>query len=67
MRNEKVKPDVVVFATGYKRTFPFFETENLGGSYPSASDANVREIWKRDDSTVGFIGFVRPNLGAIPP
>jgi dimethylaniline monooxygenase (N-oxide forming) len=67
MRDEKVKPDIVVLATGYKQTFPFFETEGFHGSYPSASDADVREIWKRDDPTVGFIGFVRPNLGAIPP
>ncbi|TVY27406.1 Dimethylaniline monooxygenase [N-oxide-forming], partial [Lachnellula hyalina] len=44
MRDEKVKPDVVILATGYNQTFPFFETEGFHGSYPSASDADVREI-----------------------
>ncbi|KAG5952136.1 hypothetical protein E4U53_001502 [Claviceps sorghi] len=29
--------------------------------------ADVRHIWKRDDPSVAFIGFVRPSLGAIPP
>jgi dimethylaniline monooxygenase (N-oxide forming) len=62
MRSENIKPDIVILATGYKQTFPFFEAK-----YPSASDADVRGIWKRDDSTIGFIGFVRPGLGAIPP
>jgi dimethylaniline monooxygenase (N-oxide forming) len=27
----------------------------------------VRDIWKRDDPTIGFIGYVRPAFGAIPP
>lgn len=27
----------------------------------------LREIWRRRDPTVAYIGFVRPNLGAIPP
>ena len=35
--------------------------------YPTASDADVRNIWRRDDPTVAFMGFVRPSLGAIPP
>lgn len=27
----------------------------------------MRNTWARDDPTVGFIGFLRPSLGAIPP
>lgn len=27
----------------------------------------VRGIWRREQPTMGFIGFVRPSLGAIPP
>ncbi|RYO80389.1 hypothetical protein DL766_007150 [Monosporascus sp. MC13-8B] len=59
MKDQKIKPDVLIFCTGYKQTLPF-----LNGS---PSDADVRGIWRRDDPTVGFIGFMRPNLGAIPP
>ncbi|KAA8642762.1 uncharacterized protein ATNIH1004_009514 [Aspergillus tanneri] len=69
MKDEKIKPDIAIFCTGYTQEFPF-----LGGpksrssrSYPTPADANVRSIWKCDDPTIGFIGFVRPSLGAIPP
>ena len=73
MRSEKVRPDIMVLCTGYTQVFPFFnaaaEDEGLktGKPYPTAGDADVRSIWKRDDPTIGFIGFVRPSLGAIPP
>ncbi|KOS20672.1 Dimethylaniline monooxygenase 1 [Escovopsis weberi] len=71
LKNERIKPDMVVLCTGYKQDFPFFE--ELGDSstpqepYPRPVDAGVRGIWKRDEPTVGFIGFMRPSLGAIPP
>lgn len=64
-----VKPDVVIFATGYLSAFPYLNTpENAGRKpYPVAFNADVRQIWNADDPTVGFIGFVRPGFGAIPP
>lgn len=64
-----VKPDVVVFATGYVPQFPFLNTSHNEGRrpYPSSYDADVRQIWSSDDPTVGFIGFIRPGFGAIPP
>lgn len=63
METSKIKPDVVIFATGYHHlAFPF-----LSEGYPHSNDANVRAIWKDGDETVGFIGFVRPQIGAIPP
>ncbi|KAL7624906.1 hypothetical protein AAE478_004120 [Parahypoxylon ruwenzoriense] len=65
MKDQVVKPDVVVFCTGYKHEFPI-----LGGSRtsPRSYDGRmVRDIWPRDNPSIGFIGFVRPNLGAIPP
>lgn len=64
-----VKPDIVVLATGYVPSFPFLNTSQNAGrrAYPSSREANVRNIWKDDDPTVGFIGFVRPGFGAIPP
>lgn len=64
-----VKPDVIVFATGYIPHFPFLNTEFNSGRrpYPASYDADVRQIWSSDDPTVGFIGFIRPGFGAIPP
>ncbi|KAG5974939.1 hypothetical protein E4U55_007969 [Claviceps digitariae] len=41
--------------------------KNLPLPYPTPETANVRHIWKRDDPSIAFIGFVRPSLGAIPP
>ncbi|RHZ46422.1 uncharacterized protein CDV56_104747 [Aspergillus thermomutatus] len=60
--NSSYKPDVVVLATGYTQQFPFIDD-----SYPLPDEADVRGIWKTGDETVGFIGFVRPSFGAIPP
>lgn len=56
-------------ATGYLQAFPFLESKQNSGrkAYPRADQADVREVWKRDDPTVGFIGFIRPGFGAIPP
>lgn len=59
---KRIKPDVIVMATGYRTEFRF-----LGPEYPQLSQTDVRCIYNKDDVTVGFIGFVRPNLGAIPP
>lgn len=54
----ETKPDVMVFATGYKTSFPFLSNE-----YAGLSHANVRGIYKDSDVSVGYIGFVRPSLG----
>jgi dimethylaniline monooxygenase (N-oxide forming) len=64
-----VKPDIIVFATGYVPSVPFLDTSHNAGrrAYPSLHETNVRNIWKDDDPTVGFIGFVRPGFSAIPP
>ncbi|KAI1802078.1 FAD/NAD(P)-binding domain-containing protein [Daldinia bambusicola] len=60
------KPDVLVFATGYRQEFPFFQDQTRD-HYPVPGSTDVRSIWSRADPTVGFIGFVRPGYGAIPP
>ncbi|KAJ5014824.1 tRNA (adenine-n -)-methyltransferase non-catalytic subunit [Colletotrichum sp. SAR 10_99] len=57
-----LRPDLLVLATGYVRRFDF-----LGEGYPKPDDLNIRGIWRRGDVTAGFIGFVRPGIGAIPP
>ncbi|KAK5994501.1 Monooxygenase ptmN [Cladobotryum mycophilum] len=66
LKDSKIKPDVVVLCTGYKQTFPFFD-EAGSCQYPVPEKTDVRGIWKRDEPDVGFIGFLRPSVGAIPP
>jgi dimethylaniline monooxygenase (N-oxide forming) len=58
MRNRVVRPDVILFATGCKQEFPF-----LDSSYITPAAADMRNIWKRGDESVGFVGFVRPSFG----
>ena len=68
LKDKKIRPDIAIFCTGYKQTFPFFRYGgNVAREYPVPDEADVRNIWKGDDPSVGFIGFVRPSLGAIPP
>ncbi|RDW75528.1 FAD protein [Coleophoma cylindrospora] len=62
MRYVRRKVDVLIFATGYDQKFPF-----LDESYPRPENADIRRIWKTGDESVGYIGFVRPSFGAIPP
>lgn len=58
-----IKPDIVIAGTGYNHSFPFLTP----GQYPAAWDAAVRDIVAPGHPDVGFIGFVRPGVGAIPP
>ncbi|KAG6014634.1 hypothetical protein E4U43_006335 [Claviceps pusilla] len=69
LSDQIVQPDMLVLCTGYQQIFPFFnnDPDNSPLRYPTPEHADVRHIWKRDDPSVGFIGFVRPSLGAIPP
>ena len=71
LKDERIKPDIVVLATGYTQNLSFMNSpeslQNGQPKYPLPSEADVRDIWKRDEPTVGFIGFVRPSFGAIPP
>ncbi|KAL5313651.1 hypothetical protein ACEPPN_018072 [Leptodophora sp. 'Broadleaf-Isolate-01'] len=62
MKKTICKPDVLILATGYTQAFKF-----LDDSYPKPKDATMRSVWKASDSSVAFIGFVRPSFGAIPP
>lgn len=69
LSDQVVQPDMLVLCTGYQQIFPFFnnDPDTSPLRYPTPEHADVRHIWKRDDPSVGFIGFVRPSLGAIPP
>lgn len=62
MRNVICKPDMLIFATGYSPHFPLLDT-----SYGDPFDADRRGIWRNGDESIGFIGFVRLAVGAIPP
>ncbi|KOS21847.1 Dimethylaniline monooxygenase 2 [Escovopsis weberi] len=59
---EPIRADIVVFATGYTA-----EMSYLSPDYPTLDDLDVRNIYKEGDVSVGFIGFIRPSIGAIPP
>lgn len=58
MATKVIKPDLVVFATGYRQEFSL-----LDKTYPMPQEADARRICKTGDETVSFIGFVRP--GAV--
>ncbi|PWN40042.1 FAD/NAD-P-binding domain-containing protein [Ceraceosorus guamensis] len=62
MRSRTIKPDLVMFATGYQQSFPFFDE-----TYPVPAQATCRDIFSHDDPSIAFIGYVRPGVGAIPP
>lgn len=65
LKLQTIQPDVVVLCTGYQQTFPFLsKTYKVNTNHLSS---HVRGIWRREHPTMGFIGFVRPSLGAIPP
>ncbi|KAJ9642534.1 hypothetical protein H2199_004915 [Coniosporium tulheliwenetii] len=62
MKNKSLRPNCVVYCTGYKQVFPW-----LHSSYPTAAETNIRNIIHSSHPDVAFIGFVRPGVGAIPP
>ena len=60
IKDKDIRPDTIVFATGYTQDFSVFDPE---GNYPTAGEADVRNVVKSGDETVAFIGFLRPNVG----
>ncbi|KAF8321719.1 FAD/NAD(P)-binding domain-containing protein [Clavulina sp. PMI_390] len=79
----EIRPQTVVYATGYTQTFdfldPVYDTPNGKGVMSAAatptedikslaeSGLDVRDILSSADPTIAYIGFVRPGVGAIPP
>ena len=60
----RVEADLVVYCTGYKITFPFFDDELI-----SAPDNHIelyRRVFHPDIPNVAFVGLLQP-LGAIMP
>lgn len=64
MMGRDIRPEMVIYATGYKQEFAFFDKDS---GYAKPDEANIRNIAREGDESVGFIGFVRPGVGAIPP
>ncbi|KAJ7837039.1 FAD/NAD(P)-binding domain-containing protein [Mycena olivaceomarginata] len=64
MQTRDVRPDLVIYATGYRQEFSFLDKD---GEYPTPGDADVRNVVRTGDESIAFIGFVRPGVGAIPP
>jgi hypothetical protein len=58
------KADVVVYCTGYKVTFPFFDEDFI--SAPDNDLPLFRRVFHPDVENVFFIGLLQP-LGAIMP
>ncbi|PSR78152.1 dimethylaniline monooxygenase [Coniella lustricola] len=61
----RIRPDMVVYCTGYARSFPFLCGQ--GDVYPTLDELSHRGIYRDIDDDIAFIGFVRPSFGAIPP
>src|SRR5687767_5738738 len=60
----RVHADVVIYCTGYKITFPFFDEEFI-----AAPDNHIElfwRVWKPEVRNLAFIGLLQP-LGAIMP
>ena len=57
------RPNLVILCTGYTQHWDW-----LGPGYPRGpDDCDIRGVSSSTDLTVGFIGFLRPGVGAIPP
>ena len=57
-----VRPDIVIYCTGYQQDLPF-----LSSDYFLPQDAELRNITSTKDTSVAYLGHVRPGVGAIPP
>lgn len=62
MESEKgIRPDVVIFATGYKQSFPFLDGTDQHSPFLDAS--TNRGIYRDIDDGIAYLGFVRPSFG----
>ena len=56
--------DVIVYCTGYRVTFPFFDEDFI--SAPDNDMPLFRRVWHPDHANLAFFGLLQP-LGAIMP
>lgn len=59
-----VEADIVLLATGYRQRFPFLFADTKEGDDALPTD---HFIINPKEPRLAYIGFVRPNVGAIPP
>ena len=50
--------DIIVYATGYKKNFPFLEDNIWNGEF-------IKKIIPVNISNIAFIGYARPTMGSI--
>lgn len=58
-----VAADSVIFCSGFKVTFPFLPISSQGWDWRKL----YKKIFHPDLPNIGFVGFARPNIGAMPP
>ena len=59
----EVKADAVIFCSGFKVKFPFLPIQSEGWDWRQL----YKKIFHLDLPNIGFVGFARPNIGAMPP
>jgi hypothetical protein len=59
MATRDVRPDTVIYATGYTQEFDFLD---VASEYKTHGEMDINVAASGDES-VGFIGFVRPGVG----
>lgn len=62
MRGREVRPDLVVFATGYRQDWSWLQEEKYPRG-PGDERVDLREVASSEDLSVGWVGFVRPGVG----
>lgn len=60
MANRIVRPELVVYATGYTQGFELLDKD---GGYSTPGETDMRNVTREGDESVAFIGFVRPGVG----
>ena len=59
----KIEADTVIFCSGFKVKFPFLPIPSEGWDWGKL----YKKIFHPDLPNIGFVGFARPNIGAMPP
>lgn len=59
----KAEADTVLFCSGFKVRFPFLPIKSEGWDWRQL----YKKIFHSELPNIGFVGFARPNIGAMPP
>ena len=59
----QTEADTVIFCSGFKVKFPFLPVAKEGWDWRQL----YKKIFYPDLPNIGFVGFARPNIGAMPP